>query len=251
MKKVKPTVLRGRDLEIETTNSDVVRLRSEKDKLLKDIKRLGDIFFGLKKAKEESEKKFDDYATSRVMALEHIAREVSDELKVRAEELSKRAVMIDKRNKRLDSLKKDLDRRESFIEASDKALTDLSESLSKQKDSIDSDRKKLSQMQGKMGGKMSNIAKREKEIDGLYAKAEKLVSFFEKEADKEREELTDYKDDLKRKELDLKGREKALKIKGDTIHKRLIQARESENSIRVLIATYNLDKDKIPKKFRK
>ena len=251
LKKLKHTVLRGRDLEIETSGVEVAELQKQKAILLDEVKEICGVFFGLKKAREEVEGNMEDYSISRVMALEYIAREVSDELRIQAEDVSKHKKMTDNTIKELELVRIDLVEREELLGTEVEKLNTRTASLAEKENALIQRQQDVSKMQGKLGGKMGKLAKKEKDIDVLYIKAEKLVLFFEEQADKEREALIKKDASLKRREVDVKAAKVAIDIRDKDLTQRRRWIKDREATVRMLIGHYDLDKDKIPKHFKK
>ena len=97
IKKVKEPLLKEKEFFNEETSKTSKDLKIEKRRLLKEVKKLGDIFFELKKGVELTKEGTRNYATQRLKIIENIGKEINDNLQKETETLKEKSKELDRK----------------------------------------------------------------------------------------------------------------------------------------------------------
>ncbi len=172
-----------------TRDTEVKRAEIRKKKLLKDIRQLGKVFFGLKKGKAKIEGSMEDITVGRVRVLGALGAEIDVALKDEAERLVKKSKKLIQFDTFLVELATYYTQYSTIFEA--RALS--SERREAKIDKKVSDYLEIGvqlDTQQKVVADLLNVAQsKEEAIDIKYQEAAKLTFFFKNEADKEKHRL--------------------------------------------------------------
>lgn len=187
-------------------------LKTQKSKLIGEIKKLGKVFHDLNIAKKKVEKGIRDYSMGRFKELEGIGSDLMGELQVRKSILDKEDAEHTVQSVLLEEMSEYFIELAVILEAETVSNASKTASAIKDASSLAKRRENLNKMSTEVSDMHLKAKATVKDTDLKNEEAKKITTALKEELVEKREKISRSVMDLSNKEKELEGKEKNLKV---------------------------------------